>query len=349
MQWQRDLKDPTEFLESVKTDLFQEEVFVFTPRGDLKSLPKGSTPIDFAYGIHSKVGDHCSGARINGSLVPLRYTLRNGDTVDILISDTQRPSKTWLKFVVSSRAKTGIRNYLRSEQRERSKKMGRDLLARELGRRDLSLDKAEQSGLLGRVAQELRLGGADDLLVAVGYGKVTAAQAAQAIAPASASVPDANAETIVAAKSGKKHMGGLRVAGAADRTVRFSKCCNPIPGDSIVGSVSRALGVTVHARECAKALDMDPARRVDVFWEEGALSARPVAVEVVSVDRPGILAAQSRGFTEQGVNIVQAKCTTTEDGRGVNTFHLMVGHVDQLRQVMQSIQKIDGVISVSRI
>src|SRR5687767_7077000 len=183
MEWQRDLKDPTEFIETVKIDLFEEEVFVFTPKGDVKALPKGSTPIDFAYAIHSQVGDHCSGARVNGIIVPLRYPLRNGDTVDILTSPTQRPSKDWLKFVNTSRAKTRIRHHMRAEQRERSKKMGRDLLARELRTLDRSLPQAEKDGLLEKAAQQLRVGTADDLLVMIGYGKLSPEQAAQAIHP----------------------------------------------------------------------------------------------------------------------------------------------------------------------
>ncbi|HVV49657.1 MAG TPA: bifunctional (p)ppGpp synthetase/guanosine-3',5'-bis(diphosphate) 3'-pyrophosphohydrolase, partial [Polyangia bacterium] len=181
MEWQRDLKDPTEFIETVKIDLFQDEVFVFTPKGDVKALPKGSTPIDLAYAIHSQVGEHCSGARVNGLIVPLRYALRNGDTVEILASANQKPSKDWLKFVVTSRARTKIRHFIRMEQRERSRQMGRDLLGRELRKQDASLATAEREGLLDGAAQRLRLGTADDLLVAVGYGKVNPTHAADAV------------------------------------------------------------------------------------------------------------------------------------------------------------------------
>ena len=181
MEWQRDLKDPTEFIETVKIDLFQDEVFVFTPKGDVKALPKGATPIDLAYAIHSKVGEHCSGARVNGLIVPLRYALRNGDTVEILASANQKPSKDWLKFVVTSRAKTKIRHYIRMEQRERSRQMGRDLLARELRKQDYALATAEREGLLDTAAQRLRVGTADDLLVAVGYGKMSPTHAADAV------------------------------------------------------------------------------------------------------------------------------------------------------------------------
>src|SRR5205085_244808 len=181
MEWQRDLKDPTEFIETVKIDLFQDEVFVFTPKGDVKALPKGSTPIDLAYAIHSAVGEHCSGARVNGLIVPLRYALRNGDTVEILTSANQKPSKDWLKFVATSRAQTKIRHFVRMEQRERSRQLGRDLLGRELRKQGSALATAEREGWLEAAAERLRLGNADDLLVAVGYGKVNLAHAADAI------------------------------------------------------------------------------------------------------------------------------------------------------------------------
>jgi GTP diphosphokinase / guanosine-3',5'-bis(diphosphate) 3'-diphosphatase len=356
MEWQRDLKDPTEFIETVKIDLFEEEVFVFTPKGDVKALPKGSTPIDFAYAIHSKVGDHCSGARVNGIIVPLRYPLRNGDTVDILTSNTQKPSKDWLKFVITSRAKTRIRQFLRTEQRERSKKYGRDLLAKELRERNHSLPQAEKEGLLEQAAQRLKLTTPDDLLIMLGYGKIAPAQAAEAVFPAPPEVAvegkpaSASGEVAAVAKrSVKKSVGGVRVQGEADTVVRFAKCCSPVPGDSIVAFISRGRGVIVHTRECPKSLDLDPARRVEVAWDDGVHLPRPVAVEVLSTDRPGILASISKCFTDHGVNISQAKCKTTEDRRGINTFQVLVGHVDQLKTVIRAIQSLDGVIAVSRL
>jgi GTP pyrophosphokinase len=354
MEWQRDLKDPTEFIETVKIDLFEEEVFVFTPKGDVKALPKGATPIDFAYAVHSQVGERCSGARVNGIIVPLRYPLRNGDTVDILTSPTQRPSKDWLKFVITSRAKTRIRHYLRAEQRERSKKLGRDLVARELRNRDHSYVQAEREGLLEKAVTQLRAGTVDDMLVLVGYGKLTPEQAGQAIyprrgeapvEPVSGGVPEGAA---LARKVPKKSVGGVRVQGEADIVVRFAKCCSPVAGDSIVAFISRGRGVIVHTRDCPKALDFDPARRVDVGWDEGVHTLRPVAVEVLSTDRPGILASISKCFTEHGVNISQAKCKVTADRQGVNTFQVMVGHLDQLKKVIRAIQGLDGVLSVSR-
>jgi guanosine-3',5'-bis(diphosphate) 3'-pyrophosphohydrolase len=355
MEWQRDLKDPTEFMQTVKIDLFQEEVFVFTPKGDVKALPKGATPIDFAYSVHSKVGDHCSGARVNGVMVPLRYPLRNGDTVDIITSNAQKPSKDWLKFAVTSSAQNKIRHHLRNEQRERSRRLGRDILQRELRNHHRSLATAEKEKLLDKAAAALRLSSADDLIVHVGYGKVTPEQAHAAIYPQSQaldvtsdSLPALVADNTTVRRSPKRSVGGVRVQGEADIVVRFAKCCTPLTGDPIVAFISRGRGVIVHTRDCKKALNLDPARRVDVAWDEETRMPRPVAVEVISTDRPGILAAISKCFGEFGVNIAQAKCKTTEDRRGINTFQVTVNHVDQLKSVMRALQGIEGVLSAER-
>jgi GTP diphosphokinase / guanosine-3',5'-bis(diphosphate) 3'-diphosphatase len=355
MEWQRDLKDPTEFIETVKIDLFQDEVFVFTPKGDVKALPKGSTPIDLAYAIHSEVGGHCSGARVNGLIVPLRYALRNGDTVEILASPNQKPSKDWLKFVITSRARTKIRHFIRMEQRERSQQMGRDILGRELRKQDYSLATAERQGWLISAAHRLRLGSPEELLVAVGYGKVSPAHAADAVlidvshGGTIPPTPTAEAPAAIRRPTPKRSIGGIKVQGEADILVKFAKCCTPVPGDSIVGFISRGHGVVIHQRECPKALDLDPARRVDVSWDDESKTLRPVAVQVTCSDRPGLLAGISKAFTEHGVNISQAKCRTTEDGRAVNTFQVTVGHLDQLKTVLRSIGAIEGVVSATRL
>jgi GTP pyrophosphokinase len=358
MEWQRDLKDPTEFIETVKIDLFQDEVFVFTPKGDVKALPKGSTPIDLAYAIHSQLGEHCSGARVNGLIVPLRYALRNGDTVEILASANQKPSKDWMKFVVTSRAKTKIRHFIRMEQRERSAHLGRDLLGRELRKRDAALASAERDGLLEAAATRLRVGNADDLLVAVGYGRISPEHAADAIlldreagdnAGETANPAAAEPTTSVRRPTAKRSVAGIRVQGEADILVKFAKCCSPVPGDSIIGFVSRGHGVVIHTRDCQKALDLDPLRRVEVAWDDEARTLRPVAVQVTCEDRPGLLASISKSFTENGVNISQAKCRTTEDGRAVNTFQVTVGHLEQLKTVLRSLHAIEGVVAATRL
>jgi GTP pyrophosphokinase len=288
--------------------------------------------------------------------VPLRYALRNGDTVEILTSNNQKPSKDWLKFVVTSRARTKIRHFIRMEQRERSRQLGRDLLGRELRKQSFSLATAEREGWLESAAERLRLGHADDLLVAVGYGKVNLSHAADAVlidvSKTGAETPAAPVpEPLPAARRpvAKRSIAGVRVQGEADILVKFAKCCTPVPGDEIVGFISRGHGVVIHTRDCPKALDLDPARRVDVSWDEESKTLRPVAVQVTCTDRPGLLAAISKAFTEQGVNISQAKCRTTEDGRAVNTFQVTVGHLDQLKTVLRSLGSIEGVVSATRL
>ena len=356
MEWQRDLKDPTEFIETVKIDLFQDEVFVFTPKGDVKALPKGSTPIDLAYSIHTAVGEHCSGARVNGLIVPLRYALRNGDTVEILTSANQKPSKDWLKFVATSRAQTKIRHFIRMEQRERSRQLGRDLLGRELRKQSFSLQTAEREGWLESAAERLRLGTADDLLVAVGYGKVNLAHAADAILidqsrgerrRAVGPGPGGSARGAAAARSDRSRACACRARPTSSSS--SPSAARPVPGDDIVGFISRGHGVVIHKRDCSKALELDPARRLDVSWDEESKTLRPVAVQVTCTDRPGLLAAISKTFTEQGVNISQAKCRTTEDGRAVNTFQVTVGHLEQLKTVLRSLGSIEGVVSATRL
>ena len=360
MEWQQDLKDPTEFIETVKIDLFADEVYVFTPKGDVKALPKGATPIDFAYAVHTEVGNKCSGARVNGAIVPLRYQLRNGDTIEIITSPTQRPNKDWLKLAITSRAKTKIRHLLRTEQRERARTLGRDLLERELRKWGISLGKAQKNGELDKAVSELRAGTQDDLIALVGYGKLTAAQVVDVLVPEERRLkgppeepaPSGNPITNLFRKVTRRVVSqptGIAVAGEGDILVRYAKCCAPLPGDAIIGFITRGRGVTVHTRDCQKALDLDPDRRVEVTWDGKTKAKRPVSIQVVCADKPGILAVISQSFTDAGVNISQAHCRATDDNKAVNTFSFSVQDLDQLKNVMRSIQKINGVFSVERV
>jgi GTP diphosphokinase / guanosine-3',5'-bis(diphosphate) 3'-diphosphatase len=351
-EWPQEVRDPAEFMESVKIDLFQDEVYVFTPRGDVKAFPKGSTPVDFAYAVHSQVGDHCSGARVNGAMVPLRYQLRNGDTVEILTSPAQRPNKDWLKFVASSRAKTKIRQVLRQEERERAKELGGELLERELRRYGASFAKLGKAGRIAEAAERLHTGSEDELLVTLGYGKLMAADVVAVLLPeeerSQAQKAPGPLEKILRKVTGAPSTG-IQVQGLDDVLIRFAKCCSPVPGDPILGFVTHGRGVAVHTRDCSKALDLDPVRRVDVEWDRASRAPRPVSVQVVCADKPGLLANISRSFSEVGVNISQAHCRATDDERAVNTFQFTVHDVDELRNVIRALQKIPGVYSVQRV
>ncbi|HMI92057.1 MAG TPA: bifunctional (p)ppGpp synthetase/guanosine-3',5'-bis(diphosphate) 3'-pyrophosphohydrolase, partial [Polyangiales bacterium] len=267
MEYQKEVKDPEEFFDGVKVDLFADEVFVFTPKGDVRRFPRGSTPLDFAYAIHSEIGDHCTGARVNGAIVPLRYKLHNGDTVEILTSQTQRPHKDWLSFVQTARARVRIRSEIRGEERQRSIQLGRDLLERALHKRDLSYQRMIKSGELERSAKELHVGTVEELFQQIGYGHISPAQVVDVVLPKEDSVAEkamrpSLLEKTVRKVTGKDSDQGVVIGGVNDVLVRFAKCCSPLPGDPVSGWITRGRGVTVHRRGCKRALELEPERRV---------------------------------------------------------------------------------------
>jgi GTP diphosphokinase / guanosine-3',5'-bis(diphosphate) 3'-diphosphatase len=356
VEFQKDLTDPREFLETVKVDLFSDEVFVFTPKGAVKSLPRGATPVDFAYTIHSEIGEHCVGAKVNGKLVPLRYKLKNGDTIEILTSPHSHPSKDWLAFVKTSRATARIRQYIRQAEHRRSIEIGRDVAEREFRRFGITLNKVHKGGELDKAANALGYRIADDLLAAIGYGKVAAADVLRQLVPPeklAAAQPEpapTSRITEIFRKMARRPTGGVRISGIEDVLVRYGRCCNPVPGDAIVGFITRGRGVTVHTGSCDKILGIDPDRRVDVAWDVKGDFKRAISIRVITTDRPGILAKISQTFSEAGVNISQASCRTQAPGeRAVNDFEVTIGDLKQLNQVMRSIERIEGVTSVKRV
>jgi GTP pyrophosphokinase len=354
--YQKTLKDPVEFVESVKIDLFPDEVYVFTPKGDVRVLPRGATPIDFAYAIHSEVGHHCSGARANGQIVPLRYKLKNGDLIEILTSPGQRPSKDWPDFCATSRARTRIRSLLRAEQRQKSINLGRELLESELRAAGMSLAKFLKNGNeVTRIADAHRVGSRDDLLLAIGFGKLPAEDV---VATLRRKGTDGNQpprelrtgplEHFVRKVTGRDQ-AGIRVRGIDSVLVRYAKCCNPLPGDAIIGFITRGRGVTVHRRECVKAFDTDPERRIEVSWDSRARVNRPVQLKVTTNNSPGILAVVSQIFSSQKLNISEANCRASDDGRACNIFTFHVSDLKQLKTVMRALGKVEGVVEVDRV
>jgi GTP pyrophosphokinase len=362
MEWQQDLKDPREFLETVKVDLFQDEVFVFTPKGDVKSLPTGSTPVDLAYAVHSEVGAHCVGAKVNGKIVPLRYKLKNGDSTEILTSANARPNKDWLSFVKTSRAQAKIRNFIKQQQRDRSIDIGRDLLEREFKRFDLNFPKILKTPEFLRAANDMGHSRADDLVSAVGYGKLSPTNVLNKLYPPERLAEKKPVEAVDGNGEGGNRLtelfrrvaqrtrttGGVRIGGLDDVLVRYGKCCAPVPGDPIIGFITRGRGVTVHVRGCKKAMETDPERRVDVAWDVHGEFKRSVNLRVKSDDRKGLLARLSETFADVGVNIVQANARTGEQG-AVSTFEVEIADVKQLNDVLRAIGNIPGVHSVERV
>ncbi len=344
----RDLKDPHEFLDTVKVNLFSDEVFVFTPKGDVINLPSGATPIDFAFAIHSEVGAHCSGAKVNGKMVPLRHRLINGDTVEVRTTADQYPRKDWLEFVVSSRARNRIRHAIRTADRARSRELGRDILDRTLRKAGLSLPRLLESGELAEVAKGERGGSVEALLSAVGYGRVAAADVVRKLRGQEDAAPERTPRRHGLFRRREPVGPSIRVDGYPDVLVRFGKCCGPLPGDDVVGFVTRGRGVTVHVKDCPKAFELDPARRIDVEWEPDAKAPWRIRMRIHSFDRPGLLAKITKTISARDVNIGAARITTSPDQMAVQTFDLWVHDVETLNSVMKEISKIKGVLSVER-
>ncbi len=354
LEWQRDLKDNAEFIESVKVDLFPHEVYVFTPKGTVKQFPLGATPIDFAFSVHTDVGNHCTRAKVNGKIVSLKYELRSGDTVEIITSPNAKPSKDWLKSVKTSRAKTKIRQWFTAEEREKSITLGREILEKELRKFSLRQAKLFKSGDLAKVAEEFSFQSVDDLVAAVGYGKVTANQIIGKI------LPQERLEQLEEEqKEGRlKHFikkltrgpkDALLIKGIDNVMVRYAGCCNPLPGDKVVGYITRGRGVTIHTADCQNAMDDDPHRKVEVEWDSTKEYTYPVRIRVYSDDKKGMLAEISNSISSNEANIKNAKVDTTDDNKAIGTFEVEIRDLNHLKKVFKGLEKIKGVNRVERI
>ncbi len=366
--WLRDLvslhqqvRNADEFLETVKTDLFDREIYVFTPKGDVRELPDGATPIDFAYAVHTDVGHHCSGARINGRIVPLKTRLRNGDTIEVMTNPNQTPSKDWLKNCVTTRAKSKIRWFVTNEERKRAMELGLDLLEKEFAKFKVPKDRyLRPSSELDRVNRHFKTHDLDDLHVQIGYGKLTATEVLQQFvpdlkvqAPVEEEKPKSFLEKVFsnAGKKPSKSKSIIKVDGMDDLLVRFARCCNPIPGDPISGFITRGRGITIHRSDCEKAFEVDNDRQIDVEWTvdttpEGM--SRNVRLRVISQDIPGLLKSMSEAFASRSANILNVQARTTKDRKAVCQFEIAVRDTNHLTQVIADLQKIPGIIAVER-
>ena len=349
IETQQDTKDPREFMDTVRVDLFPDEVYVFTPKGDVKALPEGATPLDFAYAVHTKVGEHCVGAKVNAKLVPLRFTLRQGDIVEIVTSPSQHPSRDWLKIVKSTRARAKINQWLKVEERARSIELGRELFEREARKYRLNPTPLLAGDDLRKVAADFGFPGSDDLLAAIGYGKSSVHQVLNKLAPNALLEPP---ERPKANQTRPAPTDGVRIRGVDDLLVRFARCCNPLPGDPIVGFITRGRGLTVHARDCltvAKSV-LDRERLIDVEWDVAEPGKRPVRIAVyIGQDRPGLLSEITGAISARNGNITKAEVTVTDDRRGINNFVVEVADVRQLQDIIQSIREVRDVINVERV
>ncbi len=353
MEWQQEMKDPREFMESLRVDLFPDEVYVFTPKGDVKALPEGATPIDFAYAVHTEVGHHCVGAKVNGKLVPLRYTLRQGDIVEIITSPSQRPSRDWLKLVKSSRARSKVNQWLKAEERSRSLALGRELFEREAKKYRLSPAALLASDDMRKLLSELGFSSMEELLASIGYGKTSVHQVLGKLAPAEVLEAERAQESRPARQTKPARLaGGVKIGGVEDLLVRFAKCCAPVPGDDIVGFITRGRGLTVHTRDCLSVVRevLDRERMVSVEWDVAEPATRPVKIAVyIGRDRPGLLAEISAAISSQQGNITKAEVTVTEDRKGINHFVVEVTDLTQLQGIIQAIRDVKDVINVERV
>ncbi|UCG14926.1 MAG: bifunctional (p)ppGpp synthetase/guanosine-3',5'-bis(diphosphate) 3'-pyrophosphohydrolase [Deltaproteobacteria bacterium] len=350
LEWQQDLKDPREFLETVRVDLFPDEVYVFTPNGEVRAFPSGSTPIDFAYSIHTEVGHQCTGAKVNGRLVPLKRELRNGDIVEIITSANHVPSKDWLKIVKTSRARTRIRHWFKTEERQRSITLGREICEREFRKNGLNLNKYLHSDELLQVAKAFSLQKVDDLLASIGYGKISALQAIGKLT--SLLEPEAKRERIpterIERKDRPSQRGGVRVKGAEDILVRFAKCCNPLPGDEIGGYITRGRGVSVHRGDCPSLLASGFERRIEVDWDRAGEDVHPVGLVVICANVKGLLAAISGTLSNHDINILEANIRTRVDNRAECKFVVEVRDTVHFQRAMAAVRKIKNVLDVQR-
>jgi guanosine-3',5'-bis(diphosphate) 3'-pyrophosphohydrolase len=353
----QDLTDNRQFMESVKLDLYSDVVYVFTPKGAVKELVKGSTPIDFAYAIHTEIGDHCSGAKVNGKMVPLKYQLRSGDTVEVVTSPTQVPHRDWLKFVRTPRAKNKIKHWLRVEEAKRSLELGKRLLERELRRHNVALGTLLKTTRVQDVARESGLPGVDELFTAIGYGRVSAIHVANRLCvgagdrQAVATAPEGEDKTVAKRAAAGSEDKGVKVKGVHDLMMHLSKCCGPVPGDRIIGYITRGRGLTIHTVDCPNldALDYDKARLVDVDWDMGQVTTVPVKITTLTLDKPGMLANVSAAITHADANISRAEITTREDRKAVLDFIVEVQNTAHLERVLKAVERIDGVLQARRI
>ncbi len=351
-------KDPDEFLESLKSDLFEQEIYVFTPKGDVLEFPDGATPIDFAYAVHTDVGHHCVAARINGKLVPLKYKLKNGDSVEIITSKTQEPSKDWLNHCATTKAASKIRAFIKTEQRKRALELGKQLVEKAFRKFELKPTDVLKGEAYEKYISDLGCPDLDDLYVKVGYGKIIAESIVEKLAPDHKTSEKKEELSFLqkifksATAKASKSKSIIQVDGMGDVLVRFGKCCTPIPGDPIVGFITRGRGITVHTASCPKSFSLDQDRRVDVQWThpQGAQGAeRQAKIRVFSEDKPGLLQKMSEAFTAKGVNILSAQIRTTRDKKAVCLFDVSVRDTAQLYSVMNELQRIKGILGVTRI
>jgi GTP pyrophosphokinase len=349
--FQHELNDPKEFMKNLKLALFPDEVYVFTPAGDVKAFPMGATPIDFAYSIHTDVGNQCIGARVNRAIVPLKYELQNGDTVEIITQSGHQPSKDWLKSAVTSRAISKIKNWINTEERRKSINLGKDILEKEFRKHRMKFSRFVKMDEFKKMCEEYSVKTIEDLMAQVGYGKISVKHILNHFIPEE----EKKQETESIIEKFKKRFVkpssmGVSISGVDNVMVRFSKCCNPLPGDDIIGYITRGRGISIHRAGCAMAQDIDTERLVDVQWNVADSNTTfPVHIRVQCNDKKGLLAEVSNTISSRDINIGHAMIETLPDQRAICEFTLEVHDLNQLNNLVSALKKLKSVQSVERV
>ncbi|HSL69785.1 MAG TPA: TGS domain-containing protein, partial [Longimicrobiales bacterium] len=347
LEWQQDTREPEEFMEFLRIDLFQDEIFVFTPKGDVKQLPKTSTPIDFAFAVHTEVGLRCAGARVNGRIAPLAKELKNGDTVEIITDPRHKPSRDWLAFVKTARARQKIRQWIKQEESQSSINLGQELLDREL--RKARKEKPTETEMQ-QAAEALALPNFDYVLSALGRGELGPSAILKELFPGEEVAtprPPTMMERIVERVTGTGR--GVRIQGLENMMVRYSQCCQPVPGDEVIGYITRGRGISIHRIDCPNVLNLSehPERRVEIEWEAETGERFFVRLVVEGDDRRGLLSEIATAISDTGTNIQSAEIRAVEGGMTGN-FAVEVTDLAHLKKVMKSIRRVKGVLSVER-
>ena len=357
VQWLQELKDPKEFLDSVRGELFDPDVYALTPNGEVKEFSKDSTPLDFAYAIHTEVGNSCVGAKVNGKIVPLKYKLQNGDVVEIITSPKQKPRRDWLSLVRTSRAKSRIRNWLRREEKEKTANVGREISERELRKYGTSLKKIIKTGHMRQILKEMHCNSLEDLLGKIGSGNVAIKNVIKVLQPEELRTEEeekaVEQEMISAAAASHKRdkageSEGIQVEGVDDMLVKISQCCLPVPGDTIMGFITTGRGISIHKANCHNLLATDPQRRIEVSWSAGLKTVHRAQIYLVTQNKKGMLAAIGNAISMEDANIVELEAKTNADNLSSSNIMLEVEDLDHLSRLLQHLRQLDGVIEARR-
>jgi GTP pyrophosphokinase len=354
MDWQRELSDPREFMSSLRLEMFQEEVYVFTPNGDIKELPEGATPVDFAYAIHSEVGDKCAGAKVNGRIVPLHSQLKNGDSVEIITDKNRMPSRDWLKFVKTAKARTRIKQYIRTVEKERAITLAKEMLEKEGRRIGINVQKAIKDGEFLKLASEFNCGSVDELLTQVGFSRFTPRKVLKKLyaimhgEPLDLRKPRTRGEESEEKKTSKK-AEGLQISGVDNVLVRFASCCNPLPGEPIVGYITRGRGVTVHRIDCHNVKNFEDERLIQVSWEGVEEKPYPAKIKIKCLNKPGMLGKICNMLAELDVNIDSGNFESKVDGTSTLDFTVEVKNLNQLYSALAKVKALKAVQEALRV